>query len=166
MFLTKRGMLEDYEFIDKLASTIFKQYGLKGLESNVSSLEPSGNYDDHSTNILDLLLQKLIERSIESGALETYINKSIEGLKNSPKKDEILQELSVLLEEHRIETKKKSEVPWVEIEGDYYDEEQKRMKIKFDWNDAFIQLLKKKGYPGESEDDMVQMWLQEIARQR
>lgn len=117
-------------------------------------------------DILEKLTGQLLDHAERNKGYDEYINDFLTALEKSPKKDEALEKFSILLETHRVEVKKKSNQPWVEVVGDYYDEDEKRMKISFDWNDAFIKLLKQKGYPGENEDDLVQMWLQEIANQR
>jgi hypothetical protein len=127
-----------------------------------TALDQSPAKDD----ILEKLTGKLLDHARKTNMYDEYINKFLTALEKSPTKDVSLDKFSTILEEYRIETKKKSNQPWVEVVGDYYDEDEKRMKISFDWNDAFIKLLKQKGYPGENEDDLVQMWLQEIANQR
>lgn len=162
MFLTKNAILKDGDFLQELANTLFERFGVKGLDSILTNLN---DYAPENA-ILPVLFGKLIEDPIINELFNTYVIQFIGKLEKSPEKDNILERFSIMLEEHRIETKKKSNQPWVEVVGDYYDEDEKRMKISFDWNDAFIKLLKQKGYPGENEDDLVQMWLQEIANQR
>ena len=162
MFLTKESILKDQEFLEKLSKTIFQRFGINGLDTIVSNL----NKYAPDNSILPSLFGKFFQDEIINELFNTYVFQFISKLENSPEKPIILEKISSILEEYRVEAKKKSDQPWVEIVGEYYDEDQKRMKISFDWNDAFIRLLKQKGYPGENEDDLVQMWLQEIANQR
>ena len=162
MFLTKNAILKDSQFLEELANTLFDRFGVKGLDTILTNL----NEYAPDNSILPVLFGKLIEDPIVNDLFNTYVTQFISKLEESSEKSNILEKISTMLEEHRIEVKKKSNHPWVEIVGDFYDEDQKRMKISFDWNDTFIKLLKQKGYPGESEDDLIQMWLQEIANQR
>jgi hypothetical protein len=166
MFLTKNAILNDVEFLQALANTIYHRFGVKGLENillNIQSDTPDWN---ESYQVRELLTHNLLNHAKETNRFDEYINNFFDVLDKSSNKDVILEKFSIMLETHRIEIKKKSNQPWVEVVGDYYDEDEKRMKISFDWNDAFIKLLKQKGYPGENEDELVQMWLQEIANQR
>ena len=51
--------------------------------------------------------------------------------------------------------------PYVEIKSADFDPK-KGMKIELDWNDAFIDYLRKNGYVGTSEEALVQKWLGQL----
>jgi hypothetical protein len=53
---------------------------------------------------------------------------------------------------------KGSKNPWVEIVGEQVDPA-KGIKIELDWNDAFVDHLKRNGYTGTTEEAIVQRWL-------
>ena len=56
------------------------------------------------------------------------------------------------------------EEPRIEIIGSEYDAEH-GIKIKMDWNDAFIKQLKQSGFTGTSDEAVVQRWLQQVSQQ-
>jgi hypothetical protein len=39
-----------------------------------------------------------------------------------------------------------------------------KVKLKLEWNDAFIRLLQNRGFQGESEDDLVQNYLHQVTK--
>ena len=53
--------------------------------------------------------------------------------------------------------------PYVEIISDEFDEKN-GFVIKLDWNNSFIKELLKAGIEGDSDEEMVQIWLQSIMR--
>lgn len=59
---------------------------------------------------------------------------------------------------------KNSTTPWVEIVGEEIDPD-KGIRIKLDWNDAFIKHLKDNNFQGSDEVGIVQKWLANIAYQ-
>lgn len=67
-----------------------------------------------------------------------------------------------IIEEERNKQRNSSE-PWVEVVADSFDEDG-RISIKLDWNDAFIKLLRGSGFRGATEEQMVQMWLSALQR--
>lgn len=56
----------------------------------------------------------------------------------------------------------KSPTPWVKLVSDEYDPDG-GFKVTLDWNDAFIQRLKKSGYTGVDDEQLVQKWLAQTA---
>jgi len=56
------------------------------------------------------------------------------------------------------ESKRNSDVPWVEITSDSYDK-LKGIHIALDWNEAFIDYLIANGINGVDEETIVQKWL-------
>lgn len=52
----------------------------------------------------------------------------------------------------------KVEAPYVEIVGSDVDP-RKGIQISLDWNDAFIDYLRKNGFTGTSEEAVVQLWI-------
>jgi hypothetical protein len=54
--------------------------------------------------------------------------------------------------------RKESDEPWVELMGGDIDPE-KGLQMQLDWNDAFIDQLRAKGYKGTSEGSLVAEWL-------
>ena len=53
---------------------------------------------------------------------------------------------------------KRSKNPWVEIVGEQIDPA-KGIKIELDWNEAFVEHLKRNGYTGSTEEAIVQKWI-------
>ncbi len=53
---------------------------------------------------------------------------------------------------------KRSKNPWVEVIGEQVDPKE-GIKIELDWNEPFIEHLKRNGYTGSSEEAIVQKWL-------
>ena len=51
-----------------------------------------------------------------------------------------------------------SPTPWVKLVGILEDAE-RGIEVKLDWNDAFVNELKEKGYVGIDDNQMVQKWL-------
>lgn len=80
---------------------------------------------------------------------------------------EITQELNriKILKEKDVELKKKSSEPWVEISGENYSDEGKQFELKLDWNHAFIKYLKNHGYKGKSDEEIIDKWLKDTAKQ-
>jgi len=59
---------------------------------------------------------------------------------------------------------KKVSTPHVEVIGDGFDSK-KGIKLELDWNDEFIEYLKKIGYIGVSDETIVQKWLSDVNAQ-
>lgn len=57
--------------------------------------------------------------------------------------------------------KKASSEPYIEIISEGIDPVG-RVKIEFDWNTAFILQLRKNGFEGSSEEEIIQKWFQAI----
>lgn len=56
-----------------------------------------------------------------------------------------------------VATMKASPDPWVEIEG--WAETPQGVKVELEWNEAFVEELKKQGITGADEDQVVQKWI-------
>ena len=54
--------------------------------------------------------------------------------------------------------KKNSKEPWVQVIGEHVDPKQ-GIRIELDWNDAFVDYLKRSGYTGTTDEAIVQKWL-------
>lgn len=52
---------------------------------------------------------------------------------------------------------KASPDPWVEILGEA--DTPQGLKIELEWNDAFVEMLRKEGITGADEDQIVQKWI-------
>lgn len=64
------------------------------------------------------------------------------------------------------ENKKKSSNPWVEVVGttdEEYEEGSPQVRTEFDWNTAFVKMLKNNGYTGSSEEIIVYKWFKAVA---
>lgn len=59
---------------------------------------------------------------------------------------------------------KKPKVPHIEVVGDGFDPK-KGIKLELDWNDEFIEYLRKIGYSGVSDEAIVQKWLSDVNAQ-
>jgi hypothetical protein len=53
---------------------------------------------------------------------------------------------------------KDSTEPWVQVIGEHIDPKY-GIRIELDWNDAFVDYLKRNGYTGTSDETIVQKWL-------
>lgn len=55
--------------------------------------------------------------------------------------------------------------PWIDILSVDIDEENPNFgSFELDWNDFFIINLRKKGYPGKSDEDVVDNWFRDVCR--
>ena len=59
--------------------------------------------------------------------------------------------------------KKESDEPYIEIVSEGIDPIG-RLKMEFDWNEAFIIDLRKNGFDGDSEEEIIQKWFQAITQ--
>lgn len=56
-----------------------------------------------------------------------------------------------------------SDEPWFEYLGDEYDENSKQVKVKLDWNKAFIKTLRDNGYTGSSDEMIINRYLKTLS---
>lgn len=68
-----------------------------------------------------------------------------------------------ILDEER-EAKRNSLEPWVEVMSDKVDEDG-RIEIQLDWNDAFIHYLRMNGFRGANEEVLVHTWLAALEKE-
>ena len=55
--------------------------------------------------------------------------------------------------------------PWIDILSVDIDQENPNFgSFELDWNDFFIINLRKKGYPGKSDEDVVDNWFRDVCR--
>ncbi len=69
-----------------------------------------------------------------------------------------------ILDEER-DKKRNSSEPWVEVIGEHIDDEG-RIEIQLDWNDAFIKYLRRNNFRGATDDILVQAWLAALEKER
>lgn len=62
-----------------------------------------------------------------------------------------------------LKERKESDDPWVELMGGDVDSKN-GLELNLDWNEAFIQQLRARGYKGAAEGDLVAQWLQEVQK--
>jgi len=62
-----------------------------------------------------------------------------------------------------IRARKVSDEPWVEVIGGDIDPE-KGLQLKLDWNDAFIDQLRSKGFKGTSESSLIGEYLLQLSQ--
>lgn len=79
-----------------------------------------------------------------------------ERIKHLTEDNSKLQKRVALLEQLR--QRKESDEPWVELLGGDIDPD-KGLEMNLDWNDAFINQLRSKGYKGATESSLVAQWL-------
>lgn len=92
--------------------------------------------------------------------------------KEQPKKENVAVENTKPVKEKKPRVKKKPEPivpvkidPEVKILKFDFDPTNPKMgSIELDWNDAFIVLLKRHGYIGERDEDIVNKWLSDVCR--
>ncbi len=48
--------------------------------------------------------------------------------------------------------------PWVELLGDKLDNDN-RLQVELDWNEAFVKHLKDQGFTGTKDDEVIRKWL-------
>lgn len=82
----------------------------------------------------------------------------LENTINTMKTEEYQQENLKKLMERAETALKESDVPYVRLVSDQYDPKE-GFKIELEWNKAFIAELRKAGYTGATEEDLVQGWL-------
>jgi len=56
-----------------------------------------------------------------------------------------------------------STTPYFEVITEIDTDDDSRTKFELDWNPAFIAELRKKGYVGKTENDLVHQWIRTIA---
>lgn len=68
------------------------------------------------------------------------------------------------IEEER-QARAESTTPYFEILSEIETGIDGKTKLEMDWNPAFIEELRRKGYMGESEQDIIQKWMLRLAAQ-
>lgn len=58
-----------------------------------------------------------------------------------------------------------SDYPQVKILSSGIDSETGEMKLEIDWNDKFVAHLKKNGFEGDSDEELVNSWVDAVSRQ-
>lgn len=82
-----------------------------------------------------------------------------EHLHQSVKQTELLKLLDQRLRTlEGLKERKESDEPWVELVGGDIDPN-KGLQMQLDWNDAFIDQLRAKGYKGTNDGSLVAQWL-------
>lgn len=60
---------------------------------------------------------------------------------------------------------KESNEPWVNVVSTDFDENNPRQGfMELEWNQAFVQFLKKHGYEGKTEEDIVDRWFTDLCK--
>ena len=77
-------------------------------------------------------------------------------------KQKLAKEKEEKAREEYVAKMKSSPNPWWELVG--ASEGNGRIKIELDWNDAFVDELRKNGFKGESDDEVVQHYIAILAR--
>lgn len=55
--------------------------------------------------------------------------------------------------------------PWVDVKSvDVNAEDPKQGFMELDWNDAFVKMLMETGYKGKSDEDVVNLWFNDVCR--
>ena len=55
--------------------------------------------------------------------------------------------------------------PWVDVKNvDVNPEDPKQGFMELDWNDEFVKMLMDKGYKGKSDEDIVNLWFNDVCR--
>jgi hypothetical protein len=103
-------------------------------------------------------LKKLIAREVKAqveetlpSAIKAYVDKNI-------------QEIIPVVKKIEIENVKLSDTPWINITSEKYDPEEGIFQLEMDWNDKFIEELKKAGFTAAKDEDIVRMWLASLTR--
>ena len=84
---------------------------------------------------------------------------------------QVIHDWEVKTEENRVKrlieldkaNKKNSDEPWVDIESEGYDNDNKQVSMTLDWNAAFIKMLRQNGYSGASEQEIVDKWFKQLS---
>lgn len=84
---------------------------------------------------------------------------------NAIKNNEFNERLKVI-EEHLDEylayrTKKDSEEPFLEVISESFSETN-GIELKLDWNEAMINFLKRNGYQGQDDDDIIEKYILDL----
>ena len=124
------------------------------------SLFGKGVSPEEKQEIIDAAVEKLLtnletvkSEIVESVAKELLGNEALlsSALKQVMMEDSVVQEV-------KTRAQKEAEEPWVEIKGMVHDQAN-GLKIDLDWNAGFILYLKRGGYNGTNDDEIVQRWL-------
>lgn len=91
-----------------------------------------------------------------------WINKIFGGLNwDTPKKEQQVKKPKLSPKEQATKNKE----PWIDILSVEIDKEHPNFgSFEFDWNDFFIINLRKNGYPGKSDEDVVDNWFRDVCR--
>ncbi len=81
--------------------------------------------------------------------------------------DELRSQLSSLQktvdELNHLRDRKNSDEPWFEfVGGDVHPEH--GLELRLDWNDAFIQQLRRQGYKGTSDDELIAQYIANVQK--
>lgn len=75
------------------------------------------------------------------------------------------KELEATLSEYlEYKKKKEGEQPFIEVISEGFSDG--GMELKLDWNEAMINLLKRNGYRGETDDDIIERYLSDMFNDR
>lgn len=59
---------------------------------------------------------------------------------------------------------KNSTEPWVEVKSEAFNNQTNQIELELDWNQAFVNMLKSKGYSG-SDEMIVNKWFRDLSAQ-
>lgn len=127
-------------------------YKLIGQPYNVESppLEPISERYEWNKAFIRKLREEGYKGETDSQIIEDWENKTES------------QKLTRLAEIER-EKKRSSSEPWVEIVSEQYDEDTKQVSIKLDWNKAFIKMLRRSGYSGRDDQEIIDKWFKRLS---
>ena len=119
-------------------------------------------------------IESLENKNVESTRQIAELTQSVELLKATKTTHEndlsALNEKIKLLEGNLTEfleykKKKESENPFIEVISESFDEEI-GMQIKLDWNEAMINYLKRNGYRGLTDDEIIEKYVSDVFNDR
>jgi hypothetical protein len=116
---------------------------------------------------LHTVIQQTVDPIVETvdrvqSNLNTHVAVVNDLLKNKEETDNRLAALEGHLAEYlEYQKKKESEQPFIEVISESFDEKT-GIQIKLDWNPAMINYLKRNGYRGVDDDEIIQKYVADL----
>lgn len=117
-------------------------------------------HEEHKQEIIDAVATQLLG-TFDAAKQEVISSVATELLGNEALLTSVLKQVMMedsVVQNVKTRAQKEAEEPWVEIKGMVHDPAN-GLKIDLDWNAGFILYLKRGGYNGTNDDEIVQRWL-------
>ena len=122
--------------------------------------------EDHEDKFIpadvDIEMEDIKDHQVPAHLIAQIKRQVIEEMRDDAKRQEAQDNLRREDEKNQhaefVAKMKESPDPWVEIQG-WTQSAEGQVRIELDWNDAFVDELRKQGITGADEDQAIQKWL-------